>query len=39
MAEICSSPFAVGGVGLGGDVFVLLCDGIACPCVSVGVGQ
>lgn len=39
MAEICSVPFRCGGVSLGGDVFVLLCDGIAYSCVFVGVGQ
>lgn len=38
MAEICSSPFTVGG-GLGGDGFVLVCVGIARFCVFVGVAQ
>lgn len=36
MAEICSSPFTVGG-SLGGDGFVLVCVGVACFCVFVGV--
>lgn len=32
-------PFRCGGVGLGWEGFVLLCDGIACSCVFVGVSQ